>query len=83
MVQSDKYYKSRAVEVTSEVGLTTDRDLSVLIFDERSTRRTRVAQGHFFRWVQAQDCGRGTPSGSKNASGPVGIPLKRGASGTR
>ena len=30
MVQSNKYYKSRAVGVTSEVGLTTDRDLSVL-----------------------------------------------------
>ena len=29
VVQSDKYYKSRAVGVTSEVGLTTDRDLSV------------------------------------------------------
>ena len=25
MIQSDKYYKSRAVIVTSEVGLTTDR----------------------------------------------------------
>ena len=30
MVQSNKYYKSRAVGVTSEVGLSTDRDLSVL-----------------------------------------------------
>ena len=30
MVQSDKHYKSRAVGVTSEVGLTTDRDLSEL-----------------------------------------------------
>ena len=29
VVQSDKYYKSRAVGVTSEVGLTTVRDLSV------------------------------------------------------
>ena len=28
MVQSNKYYKSRAVGVTSEVGLTTDRDLA-------------------------------------------------------
>ena len=27
VVQSNKYYKSRAVGVTSEVGLTTDRDL--------------------------------------------------------
>ena len=31
MVQSNKYYKSHTVGVTSEVGLTTDRDLSVLI----------------------------------------------------
>ena len=30
MAQSNKYYKSRAVGVMSEVGLTTDRDLSVL-----------------------------------------------------
>ncbi len=30
MAQSHKYYKSRAVGVTSEVGLTTERDLSVL-----------------------------------------------------
>ena len=30
MEQSNKYYKSHAVGVTSEVGLTTDRDLSEL-----------------------------------------------------
>ena len=30
MVQSNKYYKSHTVGVTSEVGLTIDRDLSVL-----------------------------------------------------
>ena len=30
VVLSDKYYKSRAVSITSKVGLTTDRDLSVL-----------------------------------------------------
>ena len=28
VVQSNKYYKSRAVSVTSEVGLTTHRDLA-------------------------------------------------------
>ena len=28
MVEANKYYKSRAVGVTSEVGLTTDRDLA-------------------------------------------------------
>ena len=30
MVQFNKYYKSGVVGVTSEVGLTTDRDLSAL-----------------------------------------------------
>ena len=30
VVQSNKYHKSHTVGVTSEVGLTTDRDLSVL-----------------------------------------------------
>ena len=30
MVQSNKYYKSRAVGVKFEEGLTTDRDISVL-----------------------------------------------------
>ena len=29
VVQSNKYYKSRTIDVTSEVGLTTDRDFSV------------------------------------------------------
>ena len=28
VIQSNKYYKSRVVGVTSEVGLTTDRDLA-------------------------------------------------------
>ena len=46
MVQSNKY-KSHAVGVTFEVGLTTDRDLSVLIFDERPARRTSAAQDLF------------------------------------
>ena len=31
VVQSDKYYKSHAIGVTSEVGLATDRDLSELM----------------------------------------------------
>ena len=46
------------------------------IFDERPTRRTSVVQA-FFRWVQAQGNNPDTTGGSKNASGPVGIPLKR------
>ena len=50
------------------------------IFDERPTRWTSVAQG-LFRWFRAQDRGPDTPGGSKNASGPIGIPLKRGALG--
>ena len=36
----------------------------------------------FFRWVQLQGCSLDTPSIPKNASGPVGISLKRGTSGT-
>ena len=30
MVQSNKYYKYHAVSVTSEVGLTTEKELSIL-----------------------------------------------------
>ena len=52
VVQSHKYHKSGAVGVTSEVGLTNDRDISVLIFDEYPTRWMSVAQGLFFMWVQ-------------------------------
>ena len=37
VVQSDKYYKSRAVGVTSEAGLTTDRDLSVATCSRNAT----------------------------------------------
>ena len=37
----------------------------------------------FFRWVRAQGRSPDTPGISKNASAPVGIPLKRSASGTR
>ena len=35
----------------------------------------------FFRWVQVQDRSPHTPGIPKNAKGPVGIPLIRGASG--
>ena len=37
MVQSNKYYESRAVDVTSEVGLTTDQDLSVPTYLRNTT----------------------------------------------
>ena len=37
-VQSNKYYKSYAVGVTSKFGLTTDRDLSVLIVLKKTQR---------------------------------------------
>ena len=43
----------------------------------------RVWHKAFFRWVQAQGLSRDMPGSSKNASGPVGIPLKRGTSSTR
>ena len=39
--QFKKYYKSRAVDVTSEIGLTTDRDLSVLTQRLLFLRHTR------------------------------------------
>ena len=35
----------------------------------------------FFWWIRAQDRSPHAPGGSKNASGPVGIPLKKCASG--
>ena len=37
----------------------------------------------FLSWVRALGSIAETPSGCKNTSGPVGIPLKRGASGPR
>ena len=69
VVQSNKYYMSRAVGVTSEVGLTTDRDLSVPIFDERPTRRTSVAQGLLDssgRRAVAQTCQKQPPEARGN-----------------
>ena len=36
-----------------------------------------------FTWVQTQGRWQDTRTGSKNASGPVSIPLKRGTSGAR
>ena len=39
----------------------------------------RVWHKTFFRWVREQGCSPGTLDGSRNASVPVGIPLKRGA----
>ena len=71
MVLSKKYYNFRSVGVTSEVGLTTDRDLSILIFDERPTRRTSVTQGLFVVGPYVEPW-PGHP-------GPVGILLKRSA----
>ena len=37
----------------------------------------------FLRWVQAQSPSQDTPGDSKNSSGLIGIPLKRGVSGAR
>ena len=53
-------------------------DLSILTFDECPTKWTNVAQGLFFKWIRAQARGPDTFGGSKNTSGPVGIPLKKG-----
>ena len=55
MVQSNKYIKSRAVGVTFEVGLTTDRDLAELLWLRNTTSfippRYRKSRGtsHYFR----------------------------------
>ena len=38
----------------------------------------RVWQKAFLRWVRVQGCIPDTPGITKNASGPVGIPLKKG-----
>ena len=43
----------------------------------------RVWHKAIFRWVQAQGRGPDASCSSKNASGPVGVTLKRGTSGTR
>ena len=82
MVQSNNYYKCRAIGVTSEFGLINDRAFSVLIFDECPTRRMRVAQG-LSRWFRGQRRSPDAPGSSKNASGLVGISPKRGTSGAR
>ena len=59
-----------------EVG--TDR----AVFVDRPTNRMSMAQG-FFWWVQAQGRSPDVSGCSQNASGPVGILLKRGAIGAR
>ena len=38
----------------------------------------RVWHKDVFRWVRALGCGQDASGGSKNISGPVGIPLKKG-----
>ena len=52
-----------------------------MVFVLRPTYWTSMTQGLFLRWVQAQGRSPHAPGISKNASDPVGIPLKRGASG--
>ena len=52
------------------------------IFVDHPTKRASVAQG-LFMVGPTQSRSPHAPGGPKNASGPVGIPLKRGASGAR
>ena len=54
-----------------------------MVFVDRPTKRASVAQGLFLRWVHVQGCNWDTPGFPKNASSPVGIPLKRGILGAR
>ena len=56
---------------------------SALVICRTSHQTRRVWHKAFLRWVQAQGCSPDTPGGSKNASAPVGIPLKRSVSGAR
>ena len=53
------------------------------VFVARPTKRMSAAQNLFLESVRAQGHTPDTPNGSKNASGPVCIPLKKGTSGTR
>ena len=53
-----------------------------VVFVVCPTNQTSMVQG-LFRWVQAQVCSPGTPGSFKNASGHVGIPLKRSACNQR
>ena len=55
----------------------------LMVFVGHPTNQTSVAQGLFLRWVRVQSCSPDAPGIPKNASGTVGIPLKRGASGAR
>ena len=73
----------------SEIGLNTEKSpgdiwkLAVTpVFVARSTKRTSVAQG-LLRWVRRQDRCPDSAGIPQNASGPISIPLKRGASGAR
>ena len=52
------------------------------VFVFQPTNQMSMAQA-FLRWVQAQGRTPHAPGILKNIMGPVGIPLKRGASGTR
>ena len=57
---------------------------AVSVFVERPTDQTNVTvKQRFPRWMQAQGRSLDTAGGFKNTSGPVGIPLKRGATGAR
>ena len=57
------------------------RSSIVKVFVGRPTLRASMAQGLFFRWDRAQGRSPHAPGVPKNAYGPVGIPLIRGASG--
>ena len=54
-----------------------------MLFFARQAKQVSISQGFFLRWVRAQGHNQDTPSGSKNASSTVGIPLKRGTLGAR
>ena len=64
--------------MTPETGLSVSPQLDSAGFVSRPTNWASVAQG-LFKVAPGAD----TPGIPKNASGPVGIPLKRSTSGVR
>ena len=75
MVQSNKY-KFRAVCVTYEVGLTTDRDLAELVFVIRPTKRTSVSWGRSLGGTGRRAVAQARSVVTKMSRAPPAFPLE-------
>ena len=53
------------------------------LYLSRTLPNERLRHRALFKWVRAQSSRQNTPRGSKNALGPVGIPLKKDTWGSR